>query len=108
MRSTDALVHEPEIGQSISSPLEIAGTAPGTWFFEGRIRLQLQTLDGSVIAEKSVTTTDNWMTEAPVAFNTTLNFDTPDAKYGVVIIEKANASGRPNQAASYAVPVKFQ
>lgn len=94
----------------IKSPLQISGTAIGSWFFEGSFGVSLLDNTGQIVASGQVITQDNWMTTAPVGFSLVLNFVAPTSsvtKAGILIFRKDNPSGLPQNDASFEVPIRF-
>lgn len=80
----------------IESPLEISGSAPGYWFFEGDAPVLLTNWDGLIIAEGYITAQGNWMTEGMVEFSGSLQFDIPEyGDNGFLILQRDNPSGLP-------------
>jgi len=103
----EVLVFNPLPGTEISSPLEIVGQAPGTWFFEATLPVKLISPGGDIIASYYAEAQSDWMVETPVDFKTTLEFTT-DFKSGYLIIAKDNPSGLPENDASFMIPVNFK
>jgi hypothetical protein len=100
-------IKQPEINQQISSSISIKAEAPGSWFNEGQLPMELKTVDGKVIKQTSATTTQNWMTEQLVEFNHELVFKTQESNYGYLVIKKSNPSGIPNNQQSFYWPLNF-
>lgn len=105
----------PQPGAYVASPLRIAGEARGTWFFEGDFAVVLTDWDGRIIAEAPATAQDEWMTEDWVSFTGELSFTSPytegDPEFmqrGSLILERANPSGLPENAAALEFPVWFR
>ncbi len=92
--------------QAISSPLEITGSAKGTWFFEGSFPVRLLDENNVVITTSPAQSQSDWMTEDFVPFTATLNFTTTSAT-GTLVFAKDNPSGLPENDAAYEVPVTF-
>jgi hypothetical protein len=63
--------------------------------------------DGREIARGTAQAQDEWMTEEFVPFSLNLSFEMPSAGKGMLILEKANPSGLPENAAALEVPVYF-
>lgn len=109
-------IDNPRPNQKISSPLSISGHARGTWFFEGDFPVKLYKTNGDLIAEGIGSTNEDpstgsgqdWMTEEFIAFTSELEFDDPDFKEGVLVLEKDNPSGFVENDAELRVPVKFE
>lgn len=100
-------VDKPAAGSEIDSPLEIAGEARGTWFFEASFPIRLVDADGHTLGRAIATAQDDWMTEEFVPFKATLSFNLRKAQEGRIILEKDNPSGLPEHDDSFTVPVKF-
>jgi len=100
-------VSDPAPGNIITSPLAIQGKARGPWFFEASFPVRLLDDNGTVLAEGVAETPLNWMTEDFVAFRTNLQFDKPDTERGILIVERDNPSGLPENAGELRIPVEF-
>jgi hypothetical protein len=101
-------VLSPEPGQVVSSPLEVAGKAKGTWFFEANIVVTLKDQNGNILAKEGFMTADEWMTTDYANFSGTLSFSVPDTEYGLLLIEKDNPSGLEEFDAEFVVPIRFR
>ena len=75
--SDKIVIHNPEPGSYIKSPLVIEGEARGQWFFEGDFPVILTDWNGEIIAEYFATAQSEWMTEDFVSFASTLEFSSP-------------------------------
>jgi len=100
-------LESPTAGSVIESPLTVRGEAPGNWFFEANIVVELQDANENQIAMTGMMATEEWMTPEMVSFEGTLEFET-DAKDGFLIIRKDNSSGLPEHDASESFPVRFR
>ncbi|MDP2631264.1 MAG: Gmad2 immunoglobulin-like domain-containing protein [Candidatus Uhrbacteria bacterium] len=99
----------PRPGATISSPLNIEGTAVGTWYFEATFPVVLVDWDGLIIAEGYATANGDWMTEDFVPFTATLEFETPTLyDNGALILQKDNPSGLPEYDAALEIPIIFE
>ncbi|MCD8485087.1 Gmad2 immunoglobulin-like domain-containing protein [Candidatus Woesebacteria bacterium] len=101
-------IESPDPQESLTSPVQVTGYAPGTWFFEGQLSVELQTAQGETIAQASLAADGTWMTENEVDFSGELTFD--DAERAVeslrLVLMKANPSGLPENAQSVSIPVQ--
>jgi hypothetical protein len=109
------ILENPRPNQEISSPLTVAGQAPGTWFFEAEFPVVLTDWDGKIIAEAQAKAQGNWMTEELVKFEAQIKFEKPftesDPDYmkrGSLILQKANPSGLPKNDAAKEIVVFFE
>lgn len=98
----------PSYGGMVNSPLTVKGKAKGNWFFEANLPVTLKDQNGKVLAKQGAHAEGDWMTEDFVDFSVTLTFDKPDTQYGVLLIEKDNPSGLPENDGAYAIPVTFK
>lgn len=97
-------INDPRPGQAISSPLLIEGEARGYWFFEGDFSVRLLDENGKLIGESVLSAQSQWMTEEFVPFEGELIFTTPFQR-GLLILEKNNPSGLPENDDRLSVPV---
>ncbi|MDZ4691575.1 Gmad2 immunoglobulin-like domain-containing protein [Terricaulis sp.] len=98
------VVETPSVGARVTSPLRVAGVAPGDWFFEAVFPAQLRTADGEVIAEAPAEAQRNWMTEAPVPYVAELEFEVEQETPATLILTEDMPSGLPGQR-EISVPV---
>lgn len=96
-------VTSPLPGETVTSPITIAWTAPGYRFFEATAPVVLTDRDGLIIAEGYVTATEEWMTEDIIPFEGVLTY-TVDPNWansnGSLILQKSNPSGLPENNAA--------
>jgi len=105
----DIRVLTPQPGDTISSPLVVAGEARGPWYFEATFSAVLVDWDGLIIAEVPVMTAEDWMTTDFVPFRVEIPFDRPAyGDRGALILQKANASGLPEHDAAVEIPIFFE
>ncbi len=104
----------PIPNEVIISPLHIAGSARGNWFFEGSFPVSLVNWDGLIIAEGIATAEGEWMTNEFVPFSATLEYTSPYKegdqdfmKRGALILQKDNPSGLPEHDNALEIPVRF-
>lgn len=102
-------------GDEVSSPLEISGSAVGSWYFEASFPIIVVNWDGLIIGEGYATAQDDWMTEEMVPFRADVSFDVPgriptgfyEAR-GAVIFKNDNPSGEPGRDMAVEIPVIFR
>ena len=102
-----ARVTAPSIGAKVTSPFTITGEAPGSWYFEAVFPVKLKDAKGTVIAEGQAKAQGDWMTAEYVPFEAMLTFSAPATPAGLLVLEKDNPSGLPENAASIVLPVRF-
>lgn len=100
-------VTKPLPNQLVESPLTIEGEARGTWFFEATFPVKLMDADGGLVAIHFAQAQGEWMTEDFVLFKAELIFEKPSTDTGILILEKDNPSGLPENDASIEIPVIF-
>lgn len=107
--ATDERIHVflPLPDAEITFPLEITGEARGYWFFEATFPIEVLDADGTVLAESFATADGDWMTEEFVPFSATMNAEAPVGKRGSIRLNRANASGLPENDAFTDIPVHF-
>jgi hypothetical protein len=94
----------------IASPVTIAGSARGYWYFEASFPVVIVNWDGLIIGEGIAEAQSDWMTEEFVPFRATITFDLPeDTPYrrGAIILQKDNPSGLPENDNALEIPVLF-
>lgn len=101
------VVASPLPNATVASPLQVTGEARGYWFFEASFPIRLEDESGNVLVQSIGTAQGEWMTEEFVPFTATLEFDPGTATAGVLILEKDNPSGLPENADSLEIPVQF-
>lgn len=101
-------IDNPRPNQVIESPIVIEGEARGFWFFEANFPIKLfdekDILLGSTIAQAQ----GDWMTETFVPFRATLNFSPSTTAKGMLVLEKDNPSGLPENADALRIPIVFK
>lgn len=100
-------VTNPLSNQIIQSPLIVEGEARGSWFFEASFPVKLVDANGDSIAQSSAQAKSDWMTENFVPFRAEIQFTRPVTGTGVLIFEKDNPSGLPENADALRIPVRF-
>lgn len=94
-----------EAGAEIASPLQLRGEAPGNWFFEAEFPVRLLDADGAELAAGVARAQGEWMTTEQVPFRVELEFEVAEAQAGTVVLQKANPSDLPENAAERRLPV---
>jgi hypothetical protein len=103
----DIKVTQPRLNEEISSPLIIEGEARGAWFFEASFPIKLTDQNKVVITSGIAQAQSDWMTENFVPFKAELNFISTSTS-GILILEKDNPSGLPENDKSIEIPVVFK
>ena len=100
-------VTKPRPNELIKSPLKIEGEARGYWFFEADFPVKLLDENGNELGIGIAKALSEWMTEDFVAFELVLEFESPTTDRGMLILEKDNPSGLPENADELRIPVRF-
>ncbi|MFH1036775.1 MAG: Gmad2 immunoglobulin-like domain-containing protein [Patescibacteria group bacterium] len=100
-------ISTPRPNTLVSSPLVVTGEARGFWFFEASFPVKILDSNGVELGIGIAQAKSDWMTENFVPFEATLEFAMPTVKNGILILERDNPSGLPENADSLSVPVKF-
>lgn len=102
-------IENPAPLESVSSPINISGNAPGNWFFEAQLSVELQDQAGEIMAETSISTDENWMTTDQVPFSGIINYENPNNETNAtLVIRSANPSGLPEKEKSLSIPLLIQ
>lgn len=100
-------VDSPRPGDYLTSPLNITGEARGTWFSEASFPVSLYDEAGDLLAQGTANAVGDWMTEEFVPFTVTIDFPVPLGGEGLIILEKDNPSGLPENDDALTVPVRW-
>lgn len=100
-------IEYPRPNQEISSPFEFRGQARGSWYFEASFLARLLDAAGNELAVIPVQAQGEWMTTEFVPFKATMNFITPTTSTGMLILEKDNPSGLPQNDDRLIIPIRF-
>lgn len=108
---SDIILTSPTEKQSVASPIIIAGSARGNWYFEGTFPVTLTNWDGLIIAQGKAKAQGSWMTNDFVPFTATLKYTLPAGtpyKRGFLILKNDNPSGDPSRDRSMEIEVELQ
>lgn len=92
-------------GDTITSPLLIAGMARGPWYFEASFPIELLSANGEILAVAVAQAQSEWMTEEFVPFLATLEFKNSQVQNGKLVLKKDNPSGLPEHDDQLVIPV---
>jgi len=101
-------IDSPRPNAVVTSPLEVTGQARGNWYFEASFPVKLLDANGVQLTVIPAQAQDEWMTEEFVPFKATLEFLAPPTATGILVLEKDNPSGLPENDDSLIVPVRFR
>src|SRR3989344_1218765 len=101
------IVDTLKVGDTVTSPLAITGTAKG-WYFEASFPVEVRNASGTILAQAPAQAQSDWMVDAFVPFAITLTFPAqPASSTGTIVFRKDNPSGLPENDESLTVPVVF-
>ncbi len=101
-------VASPAPKAKISSPVAIAGSALGTYYFEASFPIEILDENGNVVGQGHAEAQGDWMTEDSVPFIATVTFASPGAsKTGTIRLKNDNPSGDPANDLYFDLPVTF-
>lgn len=101
------VLKKPKSNETITSPLKIEGEARGVWFFEGTFLIKLTDKDGNILAQSNAKALSDWMTTKFVPFESEIVFDRKKLSEGILVFEKSNPSGMPENDQVFELPVFF-
>ncbi len=100
-------VLSPLPNTKVKSPLEITGSARGTWFFEASFPVVLIDAKGKTIAQSPAKAKGEWMTAEFAPFTDTLTWSKNTATSGTLILKRDNPSGLSENDKEIRIPVTF-
>jgi hypothetical protein len=98
-------IADPRPNQEVISPINTEGEARGFWFFEADFPIKLLDDKGNELANGFVRATKGWMTEDFVPFEGLLEFTITEEMDAILVLEKDNPSGLPENADELRVPI---
>lgn len=102
------VVDSPKPGETAGQVISVSGSARGYWFFEASFPIELQSIDGTVIAQGIAQAEGDWMTEEFVPFKSRIEIANPYFGDVIVVLKKDNPSGEPENDASVRFPLVIQ
>ena len=107
--SASIRIARPQPGDTVSSPVIVAGKARGPWFFEATFPVLLLDRDGRTLAAAPARAQGEWTTPDWVPFRDTLEVRAPDAAGPVrLVLDRANPSGLPEHAGRVVIPIHLR
>jgi len=101
----------PHATDTVTSPLQVTGTALGPWFFEAAFPVTILGIDGTLLAQGMAVADGEWMTTEPVAFTADLEYTLPEGATSMparLVFYKANPSGLEELADTVEVPIVLE
>lgn len=106
-KGVNIIVTTPSSDSSVVSPLEVKGSIPGSWSYEGEFLVKLLDSGGATLDEEPARIQGDWMTEEMRQFSATLIYSKPAGMVGSLVLEKANPSDLAENTDSLSIPIKF-
>jgi len=100
-------VDTPRPNDIIISPITLHGWAKSSWYFEAVFPVKLLDATGKVVAQTQAHAQGDWTTGNYVEFMASLNYPAPASTNGVLVLQKDNPSGLPQNEDQLQIPVKF-
>lgn len=104
---SDIRIIEPAANASVPGTFDVTGEARGTWFFEASFPWFVEDAEGDVLVRGTVQTKENWMTEEMIPFRFTITVPAGTAGRGLLVLQKDNPSGLPENEDSLRIPLRF-
>jgi len=101
-------VSSPKENDLLVSPLHVRGEARGYWYFEASFPVKLLDSNGKELYVGPIQADGEWMTEDFVPFDSTVVFTQPQTKTGVLVLQRDNPSGLPENEKEIQIPVRFK
>ncbi len=102
------ILNSPLTNTTVNSPLLITGKARGSWFFEASFPIYLLDAHGNMLGQGIAQAQSDWMTSNFVPFEAIITF-TADPQIigdaGMLVLQKDNPSGLPENDDALKVPV---
>ncbi len=105
---SDVTVESPLPNATVGSPLRVAGTARGSWFFEASFPVYLLDAHGNTLGQGVAQANGDWMTTDFVPFEATITFVADPlivGDAGTLVLQKDNPSGLHENDDAFRIPV---
>lgn len=106
--SDQVTIMSPDLQQPVKSPLSVHGRVSGTFFSEGVFPVVLRDSAGREIARALAHADGEWMTNDAVPFTVQLEYKAKPGTKAVLVFEKDNPSGLPENDHSQEFTVTLQ
>jgi hypothetical protein len=92
-------------GSKVSGIMMITGSAPGSYFFEGNILVNILNSNKELLKGGNGNAKTDWMTSGPVGFDAVLDFSGLKKGEAYIEIHNDNASGLPENDKTVLIPI---
>lgn len=100
-------VSNPRPNQAVTSPLQLAGNARGSWFFEATAPVIVTDENGSELGQGFITAQGEWMTTDFLPYEGSVIFSPSSTSTGWMIFSNSNPSGLPENSKQLKIPIKY-
>lgn len=104
-KGTSVKIYIPPINSTLASPVIVMGEVPGNWSFEASFPIKILDSKGNVVAKASAQLLGEWMTSKLVPFTAKLTYTTAASGNGVLLLQKENPSGMPENDDTVSIPI---
>jgi len=98
-------VSEPKSGATVGKSFNVAGEAPGNWYFEATFPIQVRDPNDNVIGRVGASAQGDWMTTDQVAFKATIYLDGTYTGPATLVLMRDNPSGLPENDDALEIPI---
>ena len=102
------VAHTPLPGSLVKSPIQVSGRARGLWFFEASFPVRVLDARGRELGVGIAQAQDEWMTTDFVPFVVSVNFTAAVTDTGILVLQKDNPSGLPENDDEISIPIRFR
>ncbi|MDO8514177.1 MAG: Gmad2 immunoglobulin-like domain-containing protein [bacterium] len=106
--SKSVTVTSPKANAAVEKKFIVAGSAPGTWFFEASFPVQVRDKDNNKIGQGVAQAQGDWMTTDLVTFTTTITLSGNYTGPATLVLLRDNPSGLPENDDSVSIPITIQ
>ena len=101
-------INSPKANAIIRSPLNITGSVPTGWMFEGQFPIEIRDSENRVVGSGIAheVSPGSWSSGKSVDFSAKVDFS-PTAKSGFIFLLSDNPSGIPEKQLTFKLPVNF-
>jgi cytoskeletal protein RodZ len=105
---TQVTVTTPAANATVSHSFEIAGTAPGAWFYEAVFPIQVRDANDDLVGSSQGQAQGDWTQPGLVTFTSQMTIDASYEGPANLILLKDNPSGLPQNIDSVTIPITIQ
>lgn len=98
------MITAPAASSTVATPIQITGSARGSWFFEASFPIALM-INGQTVTTTHATATSDWMTADFVPFTASIKFSVTSNTPAELVFSADNPSGLPQNDKEFRLPV---